>query len=131
MNIKKQFGAKASKNDLEKYAQSPNWDGKNFINLEETTMDINFHTLPKLLYKQFFEKKNREPNSPIPILPFDQEKFLAPSNRTKFIWYGHSVVLMRMNGKTLLIDPMLGSNAAPISPFGVKRFSENTHTRPL
>ena len=49
-----------------------------------------------------------------------------PSNETKFIWYGHSALLMRMNHQTILIDPMLGPNAAPISPFSVNRFSDNT-----
>jgi L-ascorbate metabolism protein UlaG (beta-lactamase superfamily) len=33
---------------------------------------------------------------------------------------------MRMAGKTLLIDPMFGPNAAPIAPFPVSRFSDNT-----
>ena len=44
----------------------------------------------------------------------------------KAIWYGHSAMLMRLNDKNILIDPMFGSDAAPIAPFKVKRFSENT-----
>jgi L-ascorbate metabolism protein UlaG (beta-lactamase superfamily) len=122
----KQFGAKVTK-DLEKrYSESPQWDGKRFSNLEETGMDISPFQIPKLLYKQFFEKGGREPGAKLPILPFDREAFLAPSNKMKFIWYGHSVLLLRILGKTILIDPMLGDNAAPISPFPIRRFSENT-----
>lgn len=122
----KQFGAKISKKDEEKYALSKNWDGKKFVNLEETKMDISFQTLPKLLYKQFCEKADREPKKDLQVIPFDKAGFLEQSESVKFIWYGHSVVLMRMNGKTILIDPMLGPNAAPISPFPVKRYSNNT-----
>lgn len=122
----KQFGGKATEEDIRKYARSKNWDGKKFVNLEETTMKISFQTLPKLLYKQFCEKEGREPAAKIPVLPFKKEAFLRPSATAKMIWYGHSVVLMRMNNKTLLIDPMLGGNAAPISPFAVSRFSDNT-----
>lgn len=96
------------------------------MNLEETTMNVNLLSLPKLLYKQFFETKGRQPKSPIPVEPFEKEVFLADSDRAKFIWYGHSVVLMRINGKTILIDPMLGPDAAPIAPFKSKRFSDNT-----
>jgi L-ascorbate metabolism protein UlaG (beta-lactamase superfamily) len=33
---------------------------------------------------------------------------------------------MRLDNKTILIDPMFGSNAAPIAPFSVQRFSQNT-----
>lgn len=121
-----QFGGKLTKERLTRYAQSPNWDGKSFVNLEETTMDITPRKIPRLLYRQLFEKNGREPKSLLPIVPFDKETFLAPSDKTKLIWFGHSVVLMRMNHKTVLIDPMLGPDASPIAPFAVKRFSENT-----
>ncbi|GAA4278329.1 MBL fold metallo-hydrolase [Aquimarina mytili] len=126
MSLRKQFGSKVTAEHENRYAKSTHWDGKKFENLEETKMDISFQTIPKLLYKQFCERKGREPDKPLDILPFDKEKFLATSEKTKFIWYGHSVVLIRMNNKTILIDPMLGPNAAPISPMPVKRFSENT-----
>jgi L-ascorbate metabolism protein UlaG (beta-lactamase superfamily) len=121
----KQFGGKVSKEDIAKYENSPQWDGKKFLNLEETTMDISLASLPKLLYQQIFDRKGREPKTKLPILPFDKTAFLAPSEKAKFIWYGHSVVLMRMNNKTILIDPMLGNDTSPIAPFATKRFSEN------
>ncbi|NNL03474.1 MAG: hypothetical protein HKP39_14450 [Eudoraea sp.] len=124
--MRKQFGARASKADIQNYATSKHWDGTKFENLEVTKMDINFQTLPKLLYKQFCEKVGREPLRKLPIAPFDKHAFLSVSEKTKFIWYGHSAILLRMNGLTLFIDPMLGPNAAPIAPFPVKRFSENT-----
>ncbi len=126
MSLRQQFGSKVTAEHEKRYAKSTHWDRNKFVNLEETKMDISFQTIPKLLYKQFCERKGREPNTTLNILPFDKEKFLAPSEKAKHIWYGHSVILMRMNNKTILIDPMFGSNAAPISPMPVKRFSENT-----
>jgi len=122
----KQFGGKLSNDLLTKYQQSPNWKEGKFMNLEETSMNMSLLSIPKLLYKQFFVRNNREPQQPIPIQAFNKEEFLAPSDKAKFIWYGHSAVLMRINNKTLLIDPMLGQDAAPIAPFKSKRFSENT-----
>lgn len=122
----KQFGGKLTKKLQTDYQQSPNWQDGKFMNLEETSMDVNLLSMPKLLYKQIFESADRAPKQPIPIQVFNKEEFLAPSENVKFIWYGHSVVLMRTNNKTLLIDPMLGPDAAPIAPFRSKRFSENT-----
>ncbi|WP_420385872.1 MBL fold metallo-hydrolase [Roseivirga sp.] len=124
--MKKQFGGKLTDRLISRYKKSPQWRNGKFMNAEETTMNINWQSLPKLLYKQFFETRGREPKAPIPITPFDKEAFLRSENKTQLIWYGHSVVLMRLNGKTLLIDPMLGPDAAPIAPFKSKRFSENT-----
>lgn len=124
--MRKQFGGKISKKDIEEYKEISNWDGEKFLNLEPTSMDFSFQALPKFLYKQFCEKKGREPKKPLPIVPFDKDNFLAPSEKSKFIWYGHSAILLRINHKTILIDPMLGPNASPIAPFSTKRFSSNT-----
>ncbi len=124
--MRNQFGGKATKAHLEQYARSKNWSGKQFENLEESIMTISFQDIPKLLYKQFCAKTGREPASLLPITPFDRDGFLATSGKARFSWYGHSVVLMRVQGKTILIDPMLGPDASPIAPFKTKRFSENT-----
>ena len=122
----KQFGGKISKEEKVRFSTSKNWDGEKFINLEETVMDIGLRKMPKLLYKQFFENKGRIPKQNLPIISFDKATFLAPSDDAKFIWYGHSVILLRINNKNILIDPMFGPNAAPISPVATKRFSSNT-----
>ncbi len=122
----KQFGGKLTPQLKEKYSHSKQWDGKKFLNLEDTTMDISPLKIPKLVYQQFFKKQGRIPKQNLPIIPLNEKAFLNPSKKVKFIWYGHSVVLLRIANKTILIDPMLGENAAPISPFGMKRFSKNT-----
>lgn len=126
MKFLKQFGGKLSPERLERYQKSPNWKDGSFQNLEHTTMGFSPKEIPGLLYKQFTGRKAREPKAALPILTLDKEAFLAPSDKAKMIWYGHSVILMRIASKTILIDPMLGSDASPIAPFGVKRFSKNT-----
>lgn len=125
-NFKKQFGGKITKALEARYAKSANWKDGKFQNLVETKMDLSFWDLPNLLYKQFIKKKGRTPKQPLPIVPFDKKAFLADDVPFKFVWYGHSVVLIRMHGKTILIDPMLGPDAGPIAPNTIGRFSENT-----
>lgn len=126
MKLKTQFGGKLSAADKDRFTRSTNWKNGKFENLVTTTMEFSFQEMPKLIYKQIFDKKGRSPKQPIPIEPFDKAAFLAESDEPKFIWYGHSVVLMRWMNKTILIDPMLGPNASPIAPFATKRFSENS-----
>ena len=82
--------------------------------------------MPKMIYKQLSNRGGREPKQPIPVVPFDKTAFLKASEKAKFIWYGHSVLLLRIANKTILIDPMLGPNTTPIAPMATKRFSENT-----
>jgi len=126
MRFFKHFGGKLTKERIAQYEKSPNWKKGAFRNLERTAIDIGVKDIPKMIYKQFFQREGREPKESLPILTLNKEAFLAPSDRAKFIWYGHSVVLMRLNGKTILIDPMLGPDASPIAPMSVKRFSKDT-----
>lgn len=125
-NFRQQFGAKPTKELVAQYAQSPNWREGRFHNLEETKLGVNLWEIPRIIYNQLTDRAAREPRKPLPVQPFAEEAFLAPAKNAKFIWYGHSVVLFRMNGKTILIDPMLGPDASPIAPASTKRFSENT-----
>ena len=123
---KQQFGAKVTPELQKKYAQSKHWDGKKFENLEETDMDFSLGEMPGFIKKQFTDRDLRSPKKPIPILDFDKNVFETTDKKPKFIWFGHAVLLLQINGKNLLIDPMFGENAAPIAPFPIKRFSENT-----
>jgi len=122
----KQFGAKIDKEHLAIFEQSPNWKDGKFQNLEETTMNFTVWDVPEMIYTQLFNNDGIAPKQALPIQAFDKEEFLKNDVDFKCIWFGHSVVLMRLNGKTILIDPMLGQDAAPISPTKNKRFSKNT-----
>jgi len=122
----KQFGGRVTKELISQYAQSENWKKGRFRNLEITDMGGDPKRLPVIIYKMLTIKKGRVPKQALPVIPFDKEEFLSDSKLSKLIWYGHSVVLMRMENKTILIDPMLGPNTTPIAPIPSKRFSENT-----
>ena len=122
----KQFGGKVTKALIDQYRQSDNWKEGKFQNLEETSLHISIRKMPGIIYRQFTGKAKREPSQPLPMLPLDKNDFLKESASAKMVWYGHSVLLLRLNGQTLLIDPMLGPNASPIGPVTTKRFSENT-----
>mgnify|MGYP000008773242 CR=1 FL=1 len=126
IDLNPQFGGKLSSGLRKRYARSPQWTGKIFENQSITSMDIGFSAIVDVLQQQFSNKAVRSPQQPLPVIPFDADAFNTDPTKPKFIWYGHSVLLLQLNGKNLLIDPMLGPNAAPISPFPVKRFSENT-----
>lgn len=120
-----QFGGKVEQKHLLKYTTSPNWKKGKFENLEKTVMDIGPKTLPGLLKEQLKNAPERTPEKPIEVQAFDLDKF-SGNNKPKFVWYGHSVLLLQVNGKNLLIDPMFGPDASPIGPIRTKRYSENT-----
>ncbi|MBK8492928.1 MAG: MBL fold metallo-hydrolase [Saprospirales bacterium] len=124
--MRNHFGGRLTSAQKEAYRQSRHWVGDQFENSTPTTMDVNLRTAPGLLRANIRGRKTRSPEQPLPILPLEKERFEQEDNQPLFAWFGHSALLLRLNGKNLLIDPMLGPDASPIAPFATKRFSENT-----
>ena len=122
----KQFGGKLTKDRKAIYESSKNWQNGAFKNLTETQTAISLRKFPEMLCKQLKGRKDSYPTTPLPVIPLNIQEFLQPSNDAKYVWYGHSVVLIRQNNHTILIDPMFGEDASPIAPKKTKRFSENT-----
>ncbi|MCB8995461.1 MAG: MBL fold metallo-hydrolase [Bacteroidales bacterium] len=120
----KQFGGKINKELIEKFSHSKNWNGKIFLNTEETGINISLRNVPNLLKKQLFERKKREPETNIPFTPFNRDLWEKDAESARLVWFGHSAVLLRMGNKNILIDPMLGPDASPIAPFSTRRYTE-------
>jgi hypothetical protein len=74
-NKLEQFGAQPSDSDIETYARSKHWNGEIFLNTEPTKIDVNFFTLPQMLYKQFLNRGTRRPSSALPLIPFEKDKY--------------------------------------------------------
>jgi L-ascorbate metabolism protein UlaG (beta-lactamase superfamily) len=120
----KQLGGKINSDELKKFEFSPNWKKGVFQNLEPTQMNIGFRNVPRLLYKQLFDKKGRNPLNKLPILPLNEQTL--DDSKIQYVWFGHSALLLNLKGYKVLIDPMLGNNVSPIAPFKTERFTDLT-----
>ena len=60
-----QFGAKITEENIKEYNSSSNWKNGTFVNIEETGMSMPLKKIPKLIYKQFIEKKGKAPKKPL------------------------------------------------------------------
>lgn len=69
-----------------------------------------------LVYPEKFK-----PATALPMLQPDFSFFLQPSSQAKFIWFGHSSLLMRMANQTIFIDPVFAKSVSPF-PIMMKRF---------
>jgi len=119
-----QFGGKLEKEEKIQLRKSPQWKKGKFNNFSKTTMEMSIGSLPSLISERAKGKDIREPKQAIKIVPFAPEKF-EKDKKPKFIWYGHSVLLLQVNNRNLLIDPMFGKDASPVGPFRTKRFSKD------
>lgn len=77
---------------------------------------------PKMTLKQTLgaiheilnKSSHKNPLSLIPQIKPNLELFETKNDALKFIWFGHSTVLLTMDGMKILIDPMFSTYASPI-----------------
>ena len=120
-----QFGGSVTAEEKKRFENSMQWRGDIFENSSTTTMDMNLKTVPGLLKEFINGRKSRMPKTSIDFHEFDRERF-EKGSKPRFIWFGHSVALLRIDSINILIDPMFGPDASPIGPMRTKRFSDNT-----
>ena len=115
-----QFGASPAGKHLEQLKKSQNYGGSEFKNLVTTEMNMSAGQMASTMYKWLFEDSGKTPKNPLPTQltePHQEDH----DSITQVTWFGHSAILLEIDGKNLLIDPMLGPAASPV-PFLSKRF---------
>ena len=126
-----QFGAIPTKDDHLRMQESSNYSKleDQFLNqnpraFKEMQKKSGFWSNPKknLSNNFFFNSNVTKPES---LLPEDKSslnaKFVKSNKNIKFAWLGHSSILMSINNKVILIDPIFASSASPFS-WLVKRY---------
>jgi len=106
---------------LERVHASIQWaDGqfRNTLGLREMTPGGALPVLGEL----FFKHAQRKPPGPLPL-----ERPLAlwatrPTTGFRATWLGHSTVLLEMDGKHVLTDPVFGERVSPLRFIGPRRF---------
>ena len=115
------FGRKSRGDRLLVLEASPQYVGSRFENPLPT---VEPDSLP-LLWRWLFEKEVHQfPSEEIPIVHRRKAEFATISENLRVTWFGHSTLLVEMDGHRLLIDPMWGPRASPSRVFGVNRFHE-------
>lgn len=122
------WGAKPSGERLARIESSPNYKDGAFQNIHPVEVmvqsDEDSPSMVTALYRFFFEK---DPNSIPDYVPTATSKVdlknLDPKDNI-IVWMGHSSVFMQIDGRKILMDPVLSGYGAPV-PF-VNRAFNNT-----
>jgi len=120
------FGGRSQKKDQKIIKASKHFKKGAFHNSEKTTVDLRQadEGIRKTLMNFLFEnRKLRTPEKPLSnevINPSDYQKNYP--NDALVRWLGHSTVLIRMEGKTLITDPIFSDRASPFQFMGPKKF---------
>ena len=120
INVSPQFGSNPNKSQKLFYSNFRNFESGEFKNNEPTALFTD-----EMSFWDFFKTElNREPVKEIIPLEMDVESFVSSDKDDfKLVWLGHSAFIMNISGKVILLDPMLGSHAAPLPMPSLKRYS--------
>ena len=116
------FGQKYKGAQLERIEQSPNFKDGKFQNLLYTPVQAKGFKPREVIWEFLFKGKDRKPENPIETIKFDKEKFNNADSGITITWFGHSTALIRIDGYTILADPVFSKRTSPVSFAGTKSF---------
>jgi len=117
------FGKKSSKEKIQAFGQSPNFIHNQFVNQIPTSMDMDAKTLFSVLRDFIKGNPNGKPDWAIPVESLHTGG-LEDEEKIRTTWFGHSTVLLELEGKRVLLDPMFSQTPSPFPLFGGKRYSK-------
>jgi L-ascorbate metabolism protein UlaG (beta-lactamase superfamily) len=95
--------------------RSPNYKGDRFENLVPTEVTIKGSSFFKMLREYRQRPADTVPARPIPSVRTDLRTL--PDEGAWIVWFGHSSYLLKIEGLTILVDPVFSANASPVSLF--------------
>ncbi len=115
----KVFGKLPSGKRLQRIQQSFNYKDGAFQNISVTPVMAEDHSFRKVLKDYYNKPKTTEPAKPLPSVKTNLKTI--SSEKPLIVWFGHSSYLIHINGKNILVDPVLSKSASPFS-FMVKAY---------
>ncbi|KGE20218.1 MBL fold metallo-hydrolase [Paenibacillus wynnii] len=115
------FGGRVPRNNRHRLIHSPQYANGKFLNQIPTVMDTSLRSSLSILGE--FIKGNPRSKPENALLP-EPLNLTQGVQETKVTWFGHSAVLLEVNGVTLFIDPMLGTSPSPFPVIGGRRYSK-------
>lgn len=78
----------------------------------------------KYIKKTLFETRtDPKPEGDLPVIPVRQKEWTNNDKKSlSFAWLGHSSILIALESKIILVDPVLEERASPLTWVGPKRF---------
>ncbi|HXD92249.1 MAG TPA: MBL fold metallo-hydrolase [Bacteroidia bacterium] len=114
------FGKQPTGERLVRIKKSPNYKNGSFQNLNHTPPLAEGVTYFKMFKEVFFDKKERvKPIDKIPSTKTDLHNL--DRKQDVLVWFGHSSYFMQIDGKRILVDPVLSGHASPFT-FSIKAF---------
>jgi len=114
------FGIQSMGERLERIRKSPNYKNGSFQNQSPTPIMTDGVSSFSVGKEFIFGKKERV--SPVDEIPSIKTNLInLEKDKDVLVWFGHSSYFIQIDGKKILVDPVLSGHASPFS-FSIKAF---------
>lgn len=103
----------------ERDVSSPQWHGDHFANPLPMYSNIKGG-----IFQIFESQPGEEPDKPIPTVDSSPLYATPPPSGLRVTWFGHSSMLVEIDGVNLVVDPLWSERASPFPWLGPKRWYE-------
>ena len=114
--------AKTQARRLERVRSSPQFDGTSFSNPLAVARGFKPGVERPTLRDFLCGGERRVPGGPLPVLDPMLGWQRPPKSGLRVTWLGHSTLLIEIDGRRLLTDPVWGARVSPLAFVGPKRF---------
>lgn len=116
------LGASSDGERRDRIRRSPRWRDGRFHNTVETAT-LRREDIGRTLRLQFFGSEQRSPSRPIPVERLAAQDFSRPpESGLRLTWMGHASVLVEIDGRRFLTDPVWSDRVSPSTALGPRRF---------
>jgi L-ascorbate metabolism protein UlaG (beta-lactamase superfamily) len=113
LNYAPAFGGKPDEDSTQRMAHSKNFRAGKFSNLVSTQVSTSSGKSKISIFDWVFPPDGKNPAKPLPSESFDRNSF----TEGKFVWLGHSTLLMKTSGVVIMTDPVF-NRASPVVLIG-------------
>lgn len=106
---------------LERVKASAQYSDGRFRNPSGLGPSLQGNKLP-VLGEYFFRRGNRTPPGPLPMEHPHERWSRPPETGLRVTWLGHSTVLLEIDGRRVLTDPVFAERISPVRFVGPRRF---------
>jgi len=115
------LGGRVRGDRLERTRRSPQFADGKFRNPQKSR--IANASLREMLRRQFFGPEQRQPMGPIPVVNRTTRDYATPpASGLRATWIGWASVLVEIDGRKILTDPIWSERCSPSTMVGPKRF---------
>jgi len=112
------FGSAPAGAREQRVEASPQWKDGVFHNPQPLWNDV-----WGMIAGMFDASDDGSPGTPVPVVEGDRSRFAtAPASGLRITWLGHSTLVIEIDGRTILTDPVFGERTSPLTWLGPKRW---------